>query len=202
MSTDSPHSTESRAATSPLVEAVREQLESAKEPWVELAPTTFISSGVPMGMEFAQATLTLDEASESCSFVVDLNLRIPQDRHREAARFLHKINRALPRRGFELGDDGWVRFVGEGQLKPLLGSDVAGAVREALLRSAVMINDLYALTAGAHAWELEGKTFEPDAHLAEPSDPTQVGDEALDDDGDPGDADDEDIATLISRLLH
>lgn len=187
-------------------EEVLGQLEDAKTIWTPVDRTTYVSCLSNMGLGFMQGTLTLDPATETCSFVIDLNLRVPSDRQREAERYLRRLNSRFITRGLAISEDGWFRFELEQPLAPFRGDDINPAYRRAVITCFHHVNRLFALTCGAHAWELEDDSFMPDATSAQKgSDVTPPANsddaEAGSSGGTDGEDDDEDLAALLARLL-
>lgn len=193
----------------PFFKTTLRQLEEAETRWTPADCTTFVSCPTNMGLGFMQGTLTLDATTESCAFVIKLNLRMPAERQREAERFIRRINKRLIVQGFELAEDGWIAFASRKPLHPLAGDDIDLAYRRALITCLAYANDFYALICGAHAWELEGSGFAPDsasaplppAPEAQASSADVTADEPADGHGEDA-PDEDDIATLLARLIH
>lgn len=188
--------------TARFLEDVRRQLEESDAHWV---PTEdgYAVSGTIVGLPFMVAHLHVGVETETCQLEVCLNMAIPPERSVEASRYLRRLNAGMRLRGLVLDDEGWLFFRTDRHHPLTVDDDLDVALRRAVLTCHHYADELFALSCGAHGWELEGKAFKPDRDNRD----TASADDAApsDDEAAPStdtDAPDGDLADLLSRLMH
>lgn len=181
-----------------FLEDVRTQLEASHAHWV---PTEdgYAVSGTTIGLPFMVAHLLVDAETETCQLEVDLNMAVPPERSVEASRYLRRLNAGMRLRGLVLDDEGWLFFRTDRHHPLTIDDDLDTALRRALLTCHHYVDELFALSCGAHAWELEGETFKPDHDTAPASDTASSDGETTS--STDADTPDGDLADLLSRLM-
>ena len=154
------------------LDEVRAQLEKSGLPWTPENDHVFLLNGGFFGFSFAEIRLHANPAAQVSQLVFDLNMAIPTDRLREARRFLKRTRSQTLRYALAIDDEGWVHLDTGDTLRSY--DDLLEALASVGASCLAQADQLFAISCGARAWELEEAVFSPDPDY-EPDDETGDG---------------------------